>query len=212
MKFLELVNKCLVELNYKKVNSFQELIKNDHQKIKNILNIINAEICMFDNWNFLLRQGELILPKNVGEVKNTINGRIKALSVEGVKYEFSSDFEAFLFNNNSEKTYSALNDMLLLPLFNKDTKVDVVYYTSNFAKSAAGEEKTKLMEGDDETLIPEPFAEPLLVYGTCMRMKANPEYAKFNYWLAMYNNALANMRTNLSVSANETPKIIINRI
>lgn len=212
MKFLELINKCLVELNYKKVNSFQELIKNDHQKIKNILNIINAEICMFDNWNFLLRQGELILPKNVGEVKNTVNGRIKALSIDGTKYEFSSDFEAFLFNNNSERTYSALNDMLLLPLFNKDVKVDVVYYTNNFAKPQTGEEQPKLLEGDDETLIPEPFAEPLLVYGACMRMKANPEYAKFNYWLAMYNNALANLRTNLSVSANDAPKIVINRI
>ena len=64
MNYLEIINKCLVELNYKKVTSFEELVKNDHLKIKNILNIINAEICTFDNWNFLLRK-QIILQKPV---------------------------------------------------------------------------------------------------------------------------------------------------
>ena len=44
MKYLDLINKCLVELNYKKVKSFDELVKNDHLKIKNILNIVNSEV------------------------------------------------------------------------------------------------------------------------------------------------------------------------
>ena len=35
MNYLELINKCLVELNYKTVNAFSELVKNDHKKIKN---------------------------------------------------------------------------------------------------------------------------------------------------------------------------------
>ena len=64
---------------------------------------------------------------------------------------------------------------------------------------------------EDESLIPDIFVEPLLVYGTCMRMKANLEYPKFNYWLAMYNKALANMRSKLAVSADETPSIVIRR-
>jgi hypothetical protein len=33
MNFLELINKCLLELNYKQVSSFAELVKNDHKKI-----------------------------------------------------------------------------------------------------------------------------------------------------------------------------------
>ena len=37
MNYLELINKCLVELNYKQVGSFSELTKNDHKKLKNIL-------------------------------------------------------------------------------------------------------------------------------------------------------------------------------
>ena len=52
MNYLEIINKCLVELNYKKVTKFEELVKNDHQKIKNILNIINAEICKYNKLNF----------------------------------------------------------------------------------------------------------------------------------------------------------------
>ena len=73
MNYLEIINKCLMELNYKKVRTFDELIKNDHTKIKNILNIINSEICTFDNWNFLLRKKILKLPKGATEILNTVN-------------------------------------------------------------------------------------------------------------------------------------------
>ena len=53
MKFLELINKCLLELNYRQVNAFSELIKNDHKRIKTIMNLINKEICAVEGWNFL---------------------------------------------------------------------------------------------------------------------------------------------------------------
>ena len=56
MNFLEIINKCLLELNYKQVNAFSELVKNDHKRIMTILNIINKEICASDGWNFLLRR------------------------------------------------------------------------------------------------------------------------------------------------------------
>lgn len=52
MNYLELINKCLVELNYKQVSSFSELTKNDHKKLKNILNVLNAEVCGSDRWSF----------------------------------------------------------------------------------------------------------------------------------------------------------------
>ena len=54
MNYLELINKCLVELNYKQVNAFSELTKNDHKKLKNIINVLNSEICGFGRWAFLL--------------------------------------------------------------------------------------------------------------------------------------------------------------
>lgn len=211
MKYLDLINKCLIELNYKKVKSFDELIKNDHLKIKNILNIVNAEVCTFDDWNFLLKQETLDLPAKTGELKNTINGRIKTLSIDNSKYEFTNDFEAFLFSSKKDRKYSVLGDMLYLPVFEEDKKIKIIYSSNDFAKSEDGLTKSQMEFADDESLIPDVFVEPLLVYGTCMRMKANLEYPKFNYWLAMYNKALANMRSKLAVSADETPSIVVRR-
>lgn len=211
MKYLDLINKCLVELNYKKVKNFDELVKNDHLKIKNILNIVNSEVCTFDDWNFLLKQTSLILPANTGEIKNTINGRIKTLSIDNSIYEFTNDFESFLFSSKKDKRYSVLGEMLFLPVFETEKEIKVIYSTNDFAKTSENILKREMTFADDESVIPDTFVEPLLVYGTCMRMKANLEYPKFNYWLAMYNKALANMRSKLAVSADETPSIVIRR-
>lgn len=212
MNYLEIINKCLVELNYKKVNTFSELIKNDHLKIKNILNIINAEICTFDNWNFLLRKTNLNLPANTSELKNTINGKINTLSVDGKKLHYTPDFERFLFDTKGcSENYSVLNDMLLLPQYNKDKVINVIYYSNNFVKDLNGNEKSKFEDAQDVSLIPEPFVEPLLVYGTCMKIKANPQYAKFSYWMSMYKENLATMRSKLCTDVQQAPCVIIKR-
>ena len=92
-----------MELNYKKVRTFDELIKNDHTKIKNILNIINSEICTFDNWNFLLRKKILKLPKGATEILNTVNGKINTLSIDGQKYIYTQDFEAFVLTKRQKE-------------------------------------------------------------------------------------------------------------
>lgn len=212
MNFLEIINKCLCELNYKKVGKFSELVKNDHAKIQNILNIINAEICTFDNWNFLLRKKILNLPKNTSEILNTVNGKINTLCIDGKKLEYTPDFENFMLNKNTITShYSVLNDLLLLPEYNKDKNVDIIYYTNNFVKDANGEEKARLEKEDDCPLIPEPFVEPLLVYGCCMKMKANPQYGKFSYWMSMYKENLATMRSKLCTDAQQAPSIVIKR-
>ncbi len=212
MQYLEIINKCLVELNYKKVNKFSELVKNDHLKIINILNIINAEICTFDNWNFLLRKQILNLPANTSEIINTINGKIHTLSIDGKKLLYTPNFEHFLLpNGQCSSHYSVLNDVLLLPKYNKAKTIDVVYYTNNFVKDEEGNEKARLEAETDEPLIPEPFVEPLLVYGACMKMKANPQYSKFSYWLNMYKENLASMRSKLCTDVQQSPCIILKR-
>ena len=212
MNYLEIINKCLVELNYKKVNTFDELVKNDHLKIKNILNIINAEICTFDNWNFLLRQTILTLPANTTEIKNTINGKINTLSIDSKKLNYTPDFERFLFDvKGSQDKYSVLNDMLLLPQYKENKTINVIYYSNNFVKDSSNNEKARLEYATDVSLIPEPFVEPLLVYGTCMKMKANPAYSKFSYWMSMYKENLATMRSKLCTDVQQTPCIILKR-
>lgn len=211
MNYLDLINKCLVELNYKKCLSFADLVKNDHEKIKNILNIINAEVCGYDNWNFLLRKVQLDLPKNTGEIINSVEGRINSLFIDGIKYDYYGDFEKFILNQQPPNTYTSFNDKLLVPMFDQDKTIEIVYYTNKFAQDSKGADVSSMSTEDDTSVIPFPFVEPILVYGTCMRLKANPEYSKFNYWFGMYKEALATMRSKIGTNALETPVIRISR-
>lgn len=211
MNYFELINKCLVELNYKKCRSFVELTKNDHEKIKNILNIINAEICGFDNWSFLLRKAEVILPANTGEITNTISGRLHSLFIGGTKYNYYSDFEKFLLNQQPSNTFSSFNDKLLFPIFNQQKTIEIIYYTNKFAQNEDGEDISSMQDEADTSIVPMPYLEPILVYGTCMRLKGNPQYTKFNYWFGMYKDALATMRSKIGTSAQEVPTIKLER-
>ena len=211
MNYFDLINKCLIELNYKKCAAFTDLTKNDHEKIKNILNIINAEVCGFDNWNFLLRKLQVELPKNTGEIFNTISGRIHSLYIDNIKYEYFEDFEKFLRNKQPSNTYTSFNDKILLPLFYTDKIIEIIYYSNYFAQDSEGQDLPLMEKGDDVSIIPSPFVEPILVYGTCMRLKGNAEYSKFPYWYGMYKESLANMRSKIGTSALETPQIIISR-
>jgi hypothetical protein len=211
MNYFELINKCLIELNYKTVDAFTDLVKNDHEKIKNIINIINSEVCCLDNWNFLLRKAELILPKNIGEIQNSIPGRIHSVYIDDKKYEFFSDFEKFLLNTQPSNTFTVFNDKLLFPIFSENKTINVIYYTNQFAQDADGSDVDLMSKTGDVSAIPAPFAEPILVYGTCMRLKGNAEYAKFSYWYGMYKEALANLRSKISTYALETPQINIQR-
>lgn len=207
MNYFELINKCLVELNYRRVINFSELNKNDHYKIKNILNIINAEVCSFDNWSFLLRKTNLVLPANCGEIQNNISGRIHSVFIDNIKYDYYGDFEKFLLNTQPSKTFSTFNDKLLFPLFNREKAIEIVYYTNLYAQSPQGLAIATMVSSQDSSVIPAPYAEPLLIYGTCMRFKGNPEHKKFNYWYGMYKDTLANMRSKIGTSALETPAI-----
>lgn len=211
MNYFELINKCLVELNYKTCSDFTDLVKNDHEKIKNIINIINAEVCGFDNWNFLLRKVQIDLPKNTGEIVNTISGRIHSLYIDNIKYEFVQDFERFLLNKQPTNSYSVFNDKILLPFFDANKTIEIVYYTNNFAQDKDGYDISSMSSATDASVIPMPFVEPILVYGTCMRLKGNTEYSKFSYWYGMYKESLANLRAKIGASALETPIIKISR-
>ena len=203
MKYLELINKCLLELNYREVNAFSELVKNDHKRIMAILNVINREICNSDNWNFLLRAKTINIPANTTMVENIVNGRILHLLIDGVKYKFKGDFEKFLTSNVTGEIYSICANQLLFPKFSTNKTAEIIYYTKNSAIDTEGTEKDELEYENDESLLPMPFAEQLLVYGTCLRLKGNPSYIKFNYWISMYKEALLNLKSKSGIDAKE---------
>lgn len=211
MNYFELINKCLVELNYKQVFTFSELTKNEHLKLKNIINMLNTEICNSEKWNFLLRKTEFKIKKNASEIQNPIKGKIALFRIDGKKYEYFDDFEKFFINAQPPYTYTTFNDKLLLPAFEEEKAAEIVYYTSNYAVSSDGVEKTLLEAETDSSVIPEIFAEPVLVYGACMRLKGNPQHIRFSYWLSMYKDALANLRSKYGVDANASPDIVLHR-
>ena len=207
MNYLELINKCLLELNYREVNTFSELVKNDHKRIMTNLNVINNEICNSDNWNFLLRTKTLNIPAHTTMVENPIKGRILHLLIDGEKYKFKGDFEQFLTSNPTQKTYSMCANQLIFPKFPTNKNAEIIYYTQNSAVDSNGNEKEEMDTQSDQSLLPMPFAQQLLVYGTCLRLKGNPSYIKFNYWLSMYKEALANLKSKSSIYANDSAGI-----
>ena len=188
-----------------------ELVKNDHKRIISILNVINKEICNVEPWNFLIRKTTLTLPKGKTEIDNPISGRIWYLIISGKKYKYSPDVESFLTGKVKNEFYSAYSDKLLLPKFNEDKNIEIIYYTSNCVKSIAGEEKNNFEDATDCSLIPMPFVEQLLVYGTCLRLKANPQYIKFTYWLSMYKEALLNLKSKSNIYIFDSPIVRLYR-
>lgn len=207
MNFLELINKCLLELNYKQVNAFSELIKNDHKRIMTILNIVNQEICNIEGWNFLLRRTSMVLPANTTEIENSVNGRILYLFIDGKRYDYCHNIEDFVSNNAKKQKYASFANKLLFPKFDKDKKLDIIYYTKNCVIDENGNEKQMFEDASDKSLIPMPFVEQLLVYGTCLRLKANAQYFRFPYWMSMYKEALMNLKSKTAASVFNAPVI-----
>ena len=211
MNYFEIINKCLVELGYKQVSTFAELTKNDHKKLKNIINIINSTICRYDNWHFLIRKTTLVLPAGQTEVENTINGRIISMTIDNQEYDYLVNFADYTAQPIPQKHFTVNGKNLIFPKFNEDKTVNITYYTQNTAVNADGTEKANLEYETDISLIPEPYVEPLLVYGACMRLKANPQHVKFSYWYGMYKENLADMKSQISISAKEVPFIKMHR-
>ncbi len=213
MRFLEIINKCLVELNYKQVNSFAELTKNEHKKIMNILNVLNAEVCLYAKWNFLIRKAVIKLAAGENEVENTVQGRISQLSVDGCMFRYHENAGEILTGAfKGQNVYSLYNNRFVFAkTFEEPKVIDVIYYTLNCVKDITGMEKAVLSEESDVSLIPMPFVEPILVYGTCMRLKGNQQHLRFNYWVTMYRDALANMVSRCSLDAGFAPVVRLKR-
>ena len=212
MKFLEIVNKCLSELNSKQVNDFSELTKNEYKRLLSAVNLVNKEICNIENWSFLLKRISVDLPAGTKELKNPINGKILHLFIDGIEYSFTENLKPFLEVKNTDmKCYSILGNNILFPKFENDKKLDIVYYSANCVVDSENKEKENLECVDDKSLIPMPFVEQLLVYGACLRVKANPQYFKFSYWLSMYKEALLNLKSKATLTVQGTPTINLSR-
>lgn len=212
MNYLEIINKCLYEMNYKQVNDIAELTKTEHKRLLSAVNIVNKEICNIENWNFLLKRCQVTLPAETAELAVPVSGKILHIFIDGEEYCFDENLKPFLTKEHSNlRKYSILNNKLIFNKFKETKTLDIVYYTSNCVVDEEGNEKENFEYGSDKSLIPMPFAEQVLVYGACLRVKGNPQYFKFSYWLSMYKEALLNLKSKISVSAKNTPEISLSR-
>ena len=127
MNYLELVNKILIEMNYRTVINFDELVKQDHLKIKQILARVNTEICTSYDWDFLLREKTLSIPVSTSKIVNPIFGRIDSLSLDGVFYRFQPNYKKLLYNETRGHSFSVFDNFILLPKFDEAKTALVTY-------------------------------------------------------------------------------------
>jgi len=211
MNYFEIINRCLLELNYKAVDIFENLTKSEHIRLKSIINRVNIDIVSSHDWWFRQRKAEIELKANTIEQKPDISGMITSLYIDGKKYIYNEDYESFYRKNPSGSMYSLFNNYLLLPEF-KENKTATVFYSTDMAAISENGIDKKLMEFEtDRSIIPEKFVEPLLVYGACMKFKATADNPKFKYWNAEYILAFRNLKSHSMRAIAEAPEIIIKR-
>ena len=207
MTYLELINLTLQELNYKTVESFSALIKPDHKRIMNIINRVNDIILDSCEWQFMMRESEISVPQGASSVELAENLKIKTIyDGEKVLY-YTDEYERHLNGRGFVGEYSIFADKLLIAPAKEPRVLKIIYSTKNHAKDAQGQEKPKLENGTDETLIPSMHAQSVIVYGSCLQFKSNSEHPKYKYWLAMFTEARAALRAAGEYITPKAPKM-----
>ncbi len=210
MNYFELFNKVMLELNYRQITVFANVFKSEHLRILENLNRVNSEICASENWPFLARSANITVLANTIEADN-VEGKITKVFKGKQRLAFSPFYESFFNGCNVNNYYSFYDDKLLFPKSASRQVYQVFYNTDKIARAQDGTLKTKMTLEGDEPLLPQPFAEQLLVYGTCMRTKANPNFPKFAFWATMFREAYANFRKLNGLSFEDTPYLTLSR-
>ncbi len=193
MNYFEIFNKVLLELNYRQVLNFENIYKSEHKKILDAINRVNSEVLISHEWPFLERCTFLDTVKDENLYKLPFKGNIKAVYSNGERVLYTSNAQELLEGRLHGNFYSVIRDSIVFEKACKERNYRILYESRNFALSEDGKFKEKLEGKGDISLIPMPFAEHILVYGTCLKVKANPAYPKFGFWNTMYIGALANL-------------------
>jgi len=200
MNYFEIVNKVLLELNYRPLEDFGRIYKSEHKKILDAINRVNREVLGAFNWPFLERQELLNIPAGQNHCELPFCGDIKAVYDGKKRLKYTLDALKHIDNADLEDSYALIpacgdkKAQLILPKANQDKDYTVIYYSNDAAVDENGAFKAELTGKNDISIIPMPYAEQLLVYGTCLKIKANPSYPKFGFWNTLYIQALANLR------------------
>lgn len=211
MNLLEIFNKVMLELNYRPIEQFENIYKNEHLRILENIRRTNSEVCTSYEWDFLMREAKAELQAGEIDPHFEVMGAVRAVYQNGQKLKYNRRFEDYFTQRANEGTYGVYNGQLIFPKSNKD-RVFQVFYTSKFtALDENGWEKENLVLATDTSIIKEPYAADVLTYGACVKTKANPQFAKFAYWNSNYTRALGRMRAECHASLEDRPQLIFKR-
>lgn len=231
MNYLEIFNKVMLELNYRPINVFSNIFKNEHLRILENIKRVNSEICSSFDWDFLLKKEQVQIErvKSCGEGADSTpaatsiapcglfavgfepKGKVVSLFEEGQKLRYHAKFEDFLKGSAPPGTYGNYGGKLILGANSAHSPRSLdVYYSSNcYAKTAEDTEIDNFENATDVSIIPAPFCEEALVYGTCVKTKANPGFVKFPFWVSQYTRAIARLRSENPLTYDDTPNLVI---
>ena len=206
MNFFEILNATLLELNYSAVNSFSELTKPEHIRLKNIINRINKEVCsLSDNFYFRQKIKDISLDQNIIEYPITFEGKTTKVISSSGSYKFLPDYNLFCTTKIPDKIYSFYGDKILISPSSDEVKI--FYICSKFVKDKNGELKENFIEETDESIIPVEFQDRIFINGAAMIFKQNPSHPKYIHWNKEYDKAIRTMAGNAKCDINQNTTI-----
>jgi len=212
MNYLEIVNKCLAEMNCRQVSQWNELTRTHHISLKEAINRVNTQVCMDYPWEFLETSTTTTVPANTWQITPNFDGRLDSIIIGNELYTYTDNYLSFLLGRFCERQFAMYSGKIFVKPSQESREAIFLYYSNNFALDISGNPKDMLELATDKSVIPAEFAEPILVYGACMRVKHNPNLPKFNYWYKEYHSALAELRAKKVNLVQDSPMIKISRL
>ncbi len=207
--YFDIFKRVLNELNYREIESFENIDRSEHKRILNLINSTNNEILSSYIFDFQIKSHKMTLKANETKLLTGFNGRIISVYEGNNQYKYVHPALISPSSKNKTNFYSSVGDLIITTASNTDRELDILYVSNCYALDSSGSEKAKMELETDTSILPLPYLEPLLVYGTLLKAKANPSFVKYGYWRSCYYSALVNLRSQGSKSTEDYPKINI---
>ncbi len=207
MNYFEIFNKVMLELNYRKIAVFANIYKTEHLRILENINRVNADVLSAFEWDFLARRKVLRVEAGEISAKEPVEGKILKVFEGKKRLKYNPFYELFYQNSAPNGAYGVFGDEFLIQKADKPRDFTIFYQTNKIVKRADGTHSEQMTFEDDESLIPQPFAEQILVYGTCIKTKANPNFPKFGVWNSLFKSALVSLRAKSTLTNEDAPSV-----
>lgn len=205
--YFDIFKKVLNELSWREVNDFEEITKSEHKRVLNLINSTNSEVLSSYIWDFLIEKSEIILEKNQTTILEDFGGKIISVWEGTKKYKYIHPAQFTNDKTGFSDCYSSIGDLIITLPCSLQRKLSIIYVSDMYAQDENGTKTANMQNKNDTSVLPLPYLEPILIYGTLIKVKANPSFAKFGYWRTLYYNAISNLRTSGSKSYEDSPRI-----